>query len=932
MLNKAFKIPSLKKVTQPIGSNDCHYWNEHRAKKQRADPEADIGGYQRGQSVEFKGTASCGRRPLNDVNNTGSLAAARIVADDGRIKYYTVLWRRFTVKKHKTWDGDGVLSVTGGYANLQDVSGKDLGKVRFDSPLLPGSTLSIAGKDVEVDSLISKADGPTGLSSVKPVVKLQKSADINQPLPKPRMDPMVKRNTSQAAPSSPHLAAPKSVATKQRFKTPVRGGTALPDPAGTVPLPRHDPTRPGALVMKRPDSVSLGKQIVDVVVDPVLSQHLREHQREGVKFMYECVMGLRPFEGQGAILADEMGLGKTLQTIALLWTLLKQNPEYEAQPVIKKALVVCPVTLIKNWRKEFRKWLGMERIGVFVADGTKTNLRDFTMGKSYSVMIIGYERLRTVADELQRGAGIDIVIADEGHRLKTAQNKSAQAIKSLNTDRRVILSGTPIQNDLSEFWVMVDFVNSGLLGPYNKFRKEFEMTILKSRQPEATAKDVEKGGVKSEELASITGMFILRRTAEILAKYLPSKTEYVLFCKPTTAQAEIYHSIISSPVFGKVLGSPEASLQLITALQKVCNSPTLLARRNKEDQPSNSNVATLLTDITSSTCSMNPSFSSAKLCVLGQLLHQLRETTQEKVVLVSNYTSTLDLLQTYLAARSLPFLRLDGSTPTSKRQTLVDDFNRTPARSCFAFLLSAKSGGTGLNLIGASRLVLFEADWNPSTDLQAMARIHRDGQKRAVKIYRLLVGGALDEKIWQRQITKMGLAESVMDQGTVSSASFSAEELRDLFTLDTKSRCQTHELIGCSCEGNGVVGSTSLSGIREPPETEATVEIEDSDDEANLPELGSLMRASDVDIDAQERRLRKRIETVRAKPKGSNLQSLMQYAHIDTGDLLKDKNGELPSTGPRSKAAIDDDILTNILMEDGNRVKFVFAKSSFSKS
>lgn len=137
-----------------------------------------------------------------------------------------------------------------------------------------------------------------------------------------------------------NVAAPRSVSTKARFVNPLVTETVLPKQHGGDPVPRHDPNHPAALVMRRPTEVDKGKRVVDVVVDPLLSKHLREHQREGVRFLYECVMGERPYPGQGAILADEMGLGKTLQTIALLWTLLKQNPLYEEPPVVKKALVV----------------------------------------------------------------------------------------------------------------------------------------------------------------------------------------------------------------------------------------------------------------------------------------------------------------------------------------------------------------------------------------------------------------------------------------------------------------------------------------------------------------------------------------------------------------------------------------------------------------
>jgi len=678
--------------------------------------------------------------------------------------------------------------------------------------------------------------------------------------------------------------------------------------------------------MTRPKDCPRGKEIVDVVLDPFLGQHLREHQREGVKFMYECVMGMRDFNGQGAILADEMGLGKTLQTIALLWTLLKQNPIHGSEGVIKKALIVCPVTLIVNWKKEFRKWLGNERLGVFVADGQKIKLTDFTHGKSYSVMIIGYEKLRSVQDELKKGGGIDIVVADEGHRLKTAQNKSAQAIRSLNTPMRVILSGTPIQNDLSEFFVMVDFVNPGLLGTANTFKKEFEAPILKSRQPEASKKDIEKGTARGEELSLLTKMFILRRTAEILSKYLPPKTEYVLFCKPTQAQVEVYQHVLASPFFGKVLGSPEVSLQLITLLKKVCNAPRLLIKN--ENAPSNSNVAELLEVIPSDILHQAPVKSSAKFQVLDQMLRRLSATTNEKIVLVSNYTSTLDLLGQHLASLSLPFLRLDGGTPAAKRQDLVDAFNRTPASKNFAFLLSAKSGGAGINLIGASRLILFDVDWNPATDLQAMARIHRDGQKKPVKIYRFLMAGGMDEKIYQRQVTKMGLADSVVD-GKKNEASFTAQELRDLFRLKLDSACQTHELLGCDCKGLGA-DPLPPSSMPNPVEIEDSGDdSDDSGDEKLFPPINEMVAATKANVEALKQKLVDEEKQKRQKKSKSKMQALMLYRHIDTTIFkgeMEDVFGYEHDEVGEVKKALDDDVLVDILQDPNCKVSFVFAK------
>ncbi|KAL8823147.1 MAG: hypothetical protein Q9191_006130 [Dirinaria sp. TL-2023a] len=850
--------------------------------------------------------------------------------------------RKYTAKKHKTWDGDGVLHVNNGYACLQDISGKDMGRAPCDSPLLPGSSLSIGGKEVEVDSMLSKSDYLAGRPFLNTSSKkLPHKAEPAPPqtLPKPiRPSVPSSRRTKgleeETVQRPQNVTAPRSLGTQASYRNPVLQSTSIPVQRKEEPTPRHDPTASNALVMKRPRSAPKGRQLVDVVVDPILSQHLREHQRDGVKFLYECVMGMRDFDGQGAILADEMGLGKTLQTIALLWTLLKQNPVHEDSPVIKKALIVCPVTLINNWRKEFRKWLGAERIGVFVADDNKKRLTDFTMGRSYNVMVIGYEKLRTVQEELKKGAGIDIVIADEGHRLKTAKNKSAQAIKALNTARRVILSGTPIQNDLSEFFMMVDFVNPDLLGSFKKFTQQFEVPIIRSRQPEATEKEIELGEARSEELASLTSPFILRRTAEVLSKYLPPKTEYVLLCRPTANQTAVYHRVLADPAFQTALGNPEASLQLITILKKVCNSPSLL---NPKDPSASISpmTASLVSKIPPHL--LNTNAGATKLRALDQLLHTLRTTTLEKVVLVSNYTSTLDLLSTLLVSLDYSFVRLDGSTPSSKRQEIVDTFNRTPASKCFAFLLSAKAGGMGLNLIGASRLILFDVDWNPATDQQAMARIHRDGQKKPCFIYRFVMAGGIDEKIWQRQVTKLGLASNIMEQkGGGGGNNFTREELRDLFRLDEGLSCQTHDLLGCTCGGRSMSdaapvsdegGSWTVLDDDEPVNSNSNSNS-DSDSEFDLPPKSTLSRglikANKVDMRAQEQKIKDDAQQkARHKSGETKMENLMAYTHIDTsGFNNRDARDE------NMAALVQDEVLLHVLKDEDNRISFVFAKTS----
>ncbi|PYH95455.1 DNA-dependent ATPase, partial [Aspergillus ellipticus CBS 707.79] len=936
MVFKPFKPPSIRKPLQPTVSRpappaDAPESDGPPAKKPRLQPV---------HSAEIENTGpspGLTRKPLHQIKkdvepSTGS-------ADAAGEKYFNVLWRKVTTKKNKTWDGDGIISTRDGYAYLQDVSGKEMGRARHGSHLEAGVVISMAGKEVEIDSEISRQEYLSG----RQYLKADKEPVSSTAAPAKAFVPV--RGSTKASNSTTTSAknqqAPKPVlansASKRGgisggYKNPLLDTTVLPQTPAEKPVPRHDPNQPGALVMKRPESVPAGKRIVDVVVDPFLAKYLRPHQREGVQFLYECVMGMRSFNGEGAILADDMGLGKTLQTITLLWTLLKQNPIYENSPVIKKALIVCPVTLINNWRKEFRKWLGNERIGVFVFDDKRKRLTDFTKGKAYSIMIVGYEKLRTVQEGLARGNGVDIVIADEGHRLKTLQNKSGQAIQSLNATKRVILSGTPIQNDLKEFFAAVDLVNPGVLGSFKSFIKEFEGPIVKSRQPEATRKDIEKGEARNEELRELTSKFMLRRTADILAKYLPPKSEYVLFCNPTRTQANIYQNVLASPVFQSCLGSSENALQLITILKKLCNSPSLLTPRNVDEAPSET-IAALMSSLPPNLLRHFSPASSAKIRVLDQLLDALSTKTSEKIVLVSNYTSTLNLLATLLTSLSLPFLRLDGSTPAQKRQSLVEDFNRLSPDLCFAFLLSAKAGGTGLNLIGASRLVLFDVDWNPATDIQAMARIHRDGQKHHCRIYRILLKGSLEEKIWQRQVTKIGLADSVMERRD-SVAQFSRDELKDLFRLDEESKCQTHELLGCDCGGTG---QTALPPAEDKDEDSSSTSDDLSEEELDFPDLPTLIKASQVDMEKQEREIRSTRRTStktgksdaggKSKQKQGMQQSLAQYCHIDPSHLNSDADSV-----EGIESAVDDDVLLSLLKDEDNRIGFIFKKSSAAEA
>ncbi len=870
--------------------------------------------------------------------------------------------RRVTTnKKNKTWTDDGVLAVADGYATLYNNTGRSMGRTAVAAALTPGFNLSIGGKQVEIDSCITKNDyiavvNPKALSQrvhnippskpkpTQPSTILQPKLSLKEQM-KAQIQKEKKENQKQGLQQFSRVAA---------FKQPLKETTIMPQGPSEMPTPRHNPKAAGAFIFKRPQSPPQGRQMVEVVLDPLLGKQLRPHQQEGVKFLYECVMGLREFDGRGCILADDMGLGKTLTTIALLWTLLRQNPVHKAPPVVRKALIVCPVSLIRNWKREFKKWLGLDRLGVLEFEDQNTQVINFD-GKVYQVMIIGYERLRMVADDLGQGHPIDIVICDEGHRLKTMKNKSAQAIESLNTKRRIILSGTPIQNDLSEFYAMVNFVNDGCLGSQKGFVRDFEKPIMKSRQPDASEENLERGREASDELARITSPFILRRTADILADFLPPKTEFVLFCKPTQAQAKIYRSVLQSPMFHNALRSNETAFQLITILKKLCNSPALMDPKYGNDDATPSSSLTVLNDMLPSGLSkLYQNHLSCKIRLLDQLLQQLRHSTDEKVVVISNYTSTLNLIEQLLKSSDLPSLRLDGSVAASKRQNLVDQFNRSKSSQMFAFLLSAKAGGVGLNLIGASRLILFDVDWNPATDDQAVARIHRQGQKRHCKIYRFLIKGGLEEKIWQRQVVKRALADSIMQGGsTISSgglapkqkgkgqtSTFSQEELKDLFRLDENAGLRTHELIGCECKGTafeeGVDGEHALKKTQVAGEDGEPLE---QDSQEVLPEIQvSTKKANSSSLEQMKSDFQDQRGSITSPAKcevEAEREELLKYVHLDTSIFSQpDVDSDLVE---RVSAVVDDDCLEHILrlshhMTGGSSISYVFKKTNGSQT
>jgi len=533
---------------------------------------------------------------------------------------------------------------------------------------------------------------------------------------------------------------------------------------------------------------------------------------------------------KGAVLADAMGLGKTLMTIATIFALHRRQRD-------RRFIVVCPSSLVSNWAKEFDKWIGKasQPKRVIVRNGNEEGLRKLRSfvplkPNQSEVLILSYELLRLHVKVICIASKIGLLVVDEGHRLKnTAGSQTLTALNSITTEARILISGTVIQNNLSEFYTLASFAVPGILGDLNTFRRLYERPMSRANQKDASSDQKEKGRQQSKLLDGITSTFVLRRTQkDVLKSILPPRKEILLFCRPTKRQCQLYNSISNraSKSIGSIGGIEASSnnpLMLLTEARKLCTHPSLLG------------------DSDDSSLEL-----SGKMIILSSLLDSIRRNNPtDKVVIVSNFTSALTVIEdSILRMKNLPFVRLDGSTDNASRGPLVDSFNNRSIDHSFVFMLSSKAGGCGLNLIGANRLIMVDADYNPATDQQSMARIYRQGQTKPCFIYRLFTTGTVEEVIYQRQIQKENLAKIANDGGSkkASSAntSFTKEELRDCFTLKEGCKCDTKKKLGNkwsdyngpdSLRDHGCLDEPLLGVCEDKADTLSFVRLVDDDDD-----------------------------------------------------------------------------------------------------
>ncbi|KAE8687441.1 putative ATP-dependent DNA helicase CHR12 [Hibiscus syriacus] len=487
---------------------------------------------------------------------------------------------------------------------------------------------------------------------------------------------------------------------------------------------------------------------------------LRPYQLEGLQWMLSLFNN-----NLNGILADEMGLGKTIQTISLIAYLM------ENKGVTGPHLIVAPKAVLPNWIHEFSTWA--PSIHAVLYDGRlderKSMREEISRDGKFNVLITHYDLIMRDKAFLKKIHWYYMIV-DEGHRLKNHECALARTlISGYQIRRRLLLTGTPIQNSLQELWSLLNFLLPNIFNSVQNFEEWFNA-------PFADRGDVSL--TDEEELLIIRRLhhvirpFILRRKKDEVEKYLPGKSQVILKCDLSAWQKAYYQQVTEKGRVGLDNGSGKSKrLQNLTMqLRKCCNHPYLFVPTHNMWQKEEIFRA------------------SGKFELLDRLLPKLHRTGH-RVLLFSQMTHLMNILEIYLRLNHFMYLRLDGSTKTEERGTLLKKFN-APDSPYFMFLLSTRAGGLGLNLQTADTVIIFDSDWNPQMDQQAEDRAHRIGQKKEVRVFVLVSVGSIEEVILERAKQKMGIDAKVIQAGlfnTTSTAQDRKELLKEIMRRGTSS-------------------------------------------------------------------------------------------------------------------------------------------------
>nr|5HZR_A Chain A, SNF2-family ATP dependent chromatin remodeling factor like protein [Thermothelomyces thermophilus ATCC 42464] len=490
---------------------------------------------------------------------------------------------------------------------------------------------------------------------------------------------------------------------------------------------------------------------------------LKEYQLKGLQWMLSLYNN-----NLNGILADEMGLGKTIQTISLITYLIEKK--HQQGPY----LVIVPLSTLTNWNLEFDKWAPSVAKVVYKGppNARKMQQEKIRQGK-FQVLLTTYEYIIKDRPLLSKIKWFHMII-DEGHRMKNANSKLSATIQQYYSTRfRLILTGTPLQNNLAELWAMLNFVLPNIFKSAKTFDEWFNTPFANTGGQDKMELTEEEQILVIRRLHKVLRPFLLRRLKKDVEKDLPDKTEKVIKCKFSALQARLYKQMVThqkiavSDANGGKTGARGLS-NMIMQLRKLCNHPFVFDEVENQMNPANVSNDLLWR-------------TAGKFELLDRILPKYK-ATGHRVLMFFQMTAIMDIMEDFLRFRGLHYLRLDGTTKSEDRSELLRQFNQ-PDSPYFMFLLSTRAGGLGLNLQTADTVIIYDSDWNPHQDLQAQDRAHRIGQKNEVRILRLISSASVEEKILERARFKLDMDGKVIQAGRFDNKSSETDRDAMLRTL-----------------------------------------------------------------------------------------------------------------------------------------------------
>ncbi|XP_075010727.1 DNA excision repair protein ERCC-6 isoform X3 [Calonectris borealis] len=508
-----------------------------------------------------------------------------------------------------------------------------------------------------------------------------------------------------------------------------------------------------------------------------LFKKLFKYQQTGVRWLWELHC-----QQAGGILGDEMGLGKTIQIIAFLaglsYSKIRTRGSNYRYQGLGPTVIVCPATVMHQWVKEFHTWWPPFRVAILHETGSYTDKKVkliHEIASCHGILITSYSYIRLMQDNIH-SYDWHYVILDEGHKIRNPNAAVTLACKQFRTPHRIILSGSPMQNNLKELWSLFDFVFPGKLGTLPVFMEQFSVPITMGGYSNASPVQVKTAYKCACVLRDTINPYLLRRMkADVkMSLSLPDKNEQVLFCRLTDEQRQVYQNFINSKEVYQILNGDMQIFSGLVALRKICNHPDLFSGGPR-----------ILRGVPDAEVEEADQFGywkrSGKMVVVESLL-KIWHKQGHRVLFFTQSRQMLQILEVFVRDRNYSYLRMDGTTTIASRQPLITRYNED--KSIFIFLLTTRVGGIGVNLTGADRVIIYDPDWNPSTDTQARERAWRIGQKKQVTVYRLLTAGTIEEKIYHRQIFKQFLTNRVL-KDPKQRRFFKSNDLYELFTLSS---------------------------------------------------------------------------------------------------------------------------------------------------